>query len=477
MTITHILVFAGASLPFMWLVPARGRPWGLLAASVLAVGWLQSGTTGGAAAFVLPAAVVVLTVAAWWIVQPESALLAPARRREMALSLAVTVGALAVVWIALWIDGRPGVMNVLPGAGLTCVAAFSGAHLLPVTARSEQQATQRRIAVLAFVGITLVLVLLKSATLARWVGLWLSGHASDHPVAPFAWLGFSYIAFRLFSLLLDFRSSQLPPDGLSLRDMLVYVLFFPAYTAGPIDRAPRFAPELAQARPLDASRLVEGGGRIAAGIVKKFVIADSLALIALNPTLIDQTTGAPGLWLLLYLYAFQIFFDFSGYSDVAIGLGRLYGITLPENFDRPYAQSNIQQFWQHWHITLSTWFRLYYFTPISRALIKRRVSPTRIVLFTQVSTMLLIGLWHGVTANFVLWGLWHGIGLFVNKLQTDRTRVWYLRVSQRPWPRRLIYAGGVLLTFHFVTLGWVFFALPTPGDSIHLLGRLFGLGG
>jgi alginate O-acetyltransferase complex protein AlgI len=214
-------------------------------------------------------------------------------------------------------------------------------------------------------------------------------------------------------------------------------------------------------------------------VAKKFIIADSLALVAMNPILINQTDSTPGLWLLLYLYTFQIFLDFSGYSDVAIGLGRLYGITLPENFDRPYLQPNVQQFWQRWHITLSTWFRVYFFTPLTRALIRspRRYSPTLIVLVAQISTMFLIGMWHGVTFNFALWGLWHGVGLFIHKQITDHTRVWYLRVRQHTWPRRLITAGSVFVTFHFVALGWVFFALPTPGDSLDMLARLFGLGG
>jgi D-alanyl-lipoteichoic acid acyltransferase DltB (MBOAT superfamily) len=194
----------------------------------------------------------------------------------------------------------------------------------------------------------------------------------------------------------------------------------------------------------------------------------------MNPTLIDRTTSAPGLWLVLYLYTFQIFLDFSGYSDVAIGLGRLYGITLPENFDRPYLQPNIQQFWQRWHMTLSGWFRAYYFLPLSRALIRRHLSPNLIVFVAQLSTMFLIGMWHGVTVNFALWGLWHGIGLFLFKLLADHTRGWTMRVNERPWLHRFVYAGSVFATFHFVALGWVFFALPRPEDSLNMLARLFG---
>jgi D-alanyl-lipoteichoic acid acyltransferase DltB (MBOAT superfamily) len=183
------------------------------------------------------------------------------------------------------------------------------------------------------------------------------------------------------------------------------------------------------------------------------------------------------LWILVYLYSLQIFFDFSGYSDVAIGLGRLYEITLPENFDRPYIQRNLQQFWQRWHITLSTWFRVYWFTPFSRTLIRSayKIPQWVIVLLSQLTTMFLIGMWHGVTLNFAVWGLWHGVGLFLHKTLADNSKSWFKRVNERAWSRRLMYVGSVFATFHFVTLGWVFFALPHVSDSLDLFLRLFGV--
>jgi D-alanyl-lipoteichoic acid acyltransferase DltB (MBOAT superfamily) len=472
MTLTHILILAGASLPFMRLVPGHWRPWGLLAASILALGWFQ---TGSIPDFSLPTATVILTAAVWWIVQP----VAPDahRRRDTWRALAIIGGALAVLWLAL--PERPGLDAILPGLGLLCAAGISVTQLAHSRTQADRIEPFRRLALLLIGIIVLVLVVYKSPTLTRFLGAWLTARPADRLAVPLAWLGFSYIAFRLISVLLDYRSGRLPPGGISLRDMAVYVLFFPALAAGPIDRAERFIPDLDQAAPLNAPRFVEGAARIAVGIFKKFIVADSLALVALNPTLIQRTDSAAGLWLLLYLYTFQIFLDFSGYSDVAIGLGRLYGISLPENFDRPYMQRNIQQFWNHWHITLSAWFRIYFFTPLSRALIRRhRRAPQYAIIFAaQISTMFLIGMWHGITLNFALWGLWHGIGLFSYRVLADRTRAWYLRTSQRPWSRRLIAAGSVFATFHFVALGWVFFALPTPHDSLTMLARLFGLGG
>src|SRR5258706_3969043 len=179
---------------------------------------------------------------------------------------------------------------------------------------------------------------------------------------------------------------------------------------------------------------------------------------------------------MLYAYAFRLFLDFSGYSDIAIGIGILFGLKLPENFDRPYLKDNITTFWQSWHMTLSTWARNYVFTPLSRIMMgrPRKPSPVVVVLVTQVATMVAIGLWHGITLNFVIWGLWHGIGLWVHKIYTDRTRVFYQNLNEHPRLRSLAHWVGILLTFHFVVLGWVWFALPTPELSIAVLRRMFG---
>jgi D-alanyl-lipoteichoic acid acyltransferase DltB (MBOAT superfamily) len=484
MTIIHILVFAFGALPFMWLVPARWRPWGLLIASVLAMGWLQDGEYADGIDLLLPVATLLLTVAVWWVIQPlpSSQEAVVQRHRDNQWALGLLVGGLALLWGAdLVLVGRsPSLELTLSTVGIVSVVTIGFARLLPARLMNESQLEVYKRAAVWLIGlIILVLVVIKVPALARFVGRVLEQEtlAEAGDVSLFAWLGFSYIAFRLIGTLLDFRAGRLPKEGFSLRDMATYVLFFPAFTAGPIDQARRFIPELKETKGLDAGSLVEGGGRIAVGVFKKFVIADSLALVAMSPVLIDRTETTAGLWLLVYLYTFQIFLDFSGYSDVAIGIGKLYGIKLPENFDRPYLQQNIQQFWQRWHMTLSNWFRIYFFTPFSRAMLtsKFKIPQTVIVLVAQVSTMLLIGLWHGATLNFALWGLWHGAGLYLNKLWADRTRRWYRRQIQSTWKRRLIYVGGVLLTFHFVALGWVFFALPEPADSFDMLRGLFGI--
>jgi len=270
------------------------------------------------------------------------------------------------------------------------------------------------------------------------------------------------------------------PD-LSLRDYLTYIIFFPAYTAGPIDRAERFIEDfhkLGDIHGLDVNRLTEGGTRITVGLFKKFIIADSLALFSLDAEKAAQVDSVWGLWLLLYAYAFRLFFDFSGYSDIAIGIGILFGIKLPENFDRPYLKNNIAGFWQSWHMTLSNWVRFYVYSPLSRTLLRRKPKPsTEMIMFIcHMSTMIVIGLWHGVTLPFFVWGAWHGLGLFVHQIWSRKTGKWYRGLKDKPQQRQAWIITGILLTFHFVLLGWVWFALPDMSTAVTVFGRLFGLG-
>lgn len=288
------------------------------------------------------------------------------------------------------------------------------------------------------------------------------------------WLGWSYVAFRVLHLLFEWRNGRLAT--LSLRDFLIYTLFFPAYTAGPIDRIDQFQPQidaLPELVPATATRWTVGVGRILVGVFKKFVVADALALGALNLTDAAQASHSFGLWALVYLYALRLYFDFSGYSDIAIGLAYLYGITLPENFDRPYTRQNLAAFWQSWHITLSQWARTYVFMPLYRALLRRWQRATVLKnLIPPLATMVLIGLWHGLTLNFLIWGIWHAVGLYVHKRWSDDTRRWYLHLTEQQ--RRVWHGVGWFLTFHFVVLGWVWFALPDPGSALRVFTLLLG---
>jgi alginate O-acetyltransferase complex protein AlgI len=150
------------------------------------------------------------------------------------------------------------------------------------------------------------------------------------------------------------------------------------------------------------------------------------------------------------------------------------GIHLPENFNRPYLKPNLTLFWSNWHMTLTQWFRAYFFNPITRALRSTRkpLSIPVIIFITQMTTMILIGLWHGVTINFTLWGAWHGLGLFFHNRWSELTRVKFASFSTQT--QKILNLGGILLTFNYVALGWIFFALPEPGMSYGFLSLLFG---
>jgi D-alanyl-lipoteichoic acid acyltransferase DltB (MBOAT superfamily) len=329
--------------------------------------------------------------------------------------------------------------------------------------------------VLAALLVLLVVLKLEPLTqlLAGALRAWQGQLTVAASAADVRWLGFSYLFFRLVAALRERAAGKLP--AMSLREFITYALFAPAWIAGPIDRPERFLRDLRADYRFNLADVTEGGRRIALGASKKFVLADLLALFALNEVNAAQVRGAAWAWLLLYAYALRIYLDFGGYSDIAIGLARICGIRLPENFDRPYLKPNLTQFWNSWHISLAQWFRAYYFNPLTRALRVRGWHVPAIILTGQLSTMLLIGLWHGITWNFALWGIWHGLGLFVHNRWADFAKAHIALPSERPVLQRMLNLIGVALTFHFVALGWVWFALPDLGLAWQMFGALFGL--
>lgn len=439
-----LAVLAGLS----WLIPVRYRAWAWLVISLGALYILQSPGPDFATV------TVVLIIGVWWIVRAASM----NRQDSIVLMLCAAVGLLLAVW-----RGAFGTLAI--GLGLTALGGTTLSALIP--AENEDNGTRQRLAALWIAMLITALAALKTPLLINFTRTML--------VTPsLSWFGFSYIAFRLIHVLIDYQHGRLP--SLSLRDFALYVIFFPTLSAGPIDRVQRFVPDALTERAFEPRYLVTGGGRIAWGLFRKFVIADSLTYFALGPSILRaaNTPRPLDLWLMLYMYAFYIFFDFAGYTDIAIGIGNLLGLTLPENFRSPYTRSNIAAFWNAWHITLSTWYRDYAFTPLSRMLLRAEWRPVVAAFVAQVGTMILIGLWHGVSWNFAAWGAWHGVGLYVHRRVLTRIQ-WPSALQQQPWFSRALTFGGVLLTFHFVALGWVFFALPDLSSSLRVFAGLFGI--
>jgi D-alanyl-lipoteichoic acid acyltransferase DltB (MBOAT superfamily) len=283
--------------------------------------------------------------------------------------------------------------------------------------------------------------------------------ALGRPTTPFALeialpIGISFYTFESLSYVIDVYRGM--PAARSFLDFALFLSFFPHLVAGPIVRPAAFLPQLLRAPRLDG-RLVEAAlARIAIGLVKKVVFADTFGAYVDTVYGSARPVSAGNTLLAVYAYAFQIYFDFSGYTDMALGLAMLFGLSLPENFDRPYLASSPRDFWRRWHISLSTWLRDYLYVPLGG----NRRSPSRTHL-NLLLTMLLGGLWHGAAWNFVLWGAYHGVLLSLQHLISPGPAV------RRPAPGVLLVQR--LFTFHLVCFGWILFRSPSLAVTERIL--------
>ncbi|MEA2291134.1 MAG: alginate O-acetyltransferase complex protein AlgI [Solirubrobacteraceae bacterium] len=266
-------------------------------------------------------------------------------------------------------------------------------------------------------------------------------------------LGVSFYTFQAISYVVDVYRHRIEP-GRTI-DVALYLSFFSHIVAGPIVRAREFLPQLATPRSARDVPVGAATGLIVLGLVKKVVIADYLARTVVDPVFaVPQAYSAPDVALACYAYAAQIFCDFSGYTDIAIGLALLMGFVFPQNFHRPYASLGFQEFWRRWHMTLSRFLRDFLYIPLGGNRGGRIFTARNLML-----TMLLGGLWHGAAWTFVIWGGIHGAGLVAERQLGDRVE----RVPA--WLRWAI-------TFHLVVLAWVLFRSPDLGIAGDVLSRL-----
>ena len=473
------LIQIGASILIGLLIGALTRErrtlriYLLLACSVLAVYWFQPALPLRSFDFWLPSLSLALTILTWLVTAPAGAW----RLGPNFIGLSIIVGLATLVDLSRYVLPDPVLTATTPPQFFQyCIFLLVVGIILSFFGWSPP----RRLWTISAVIILLIviLIILKTPALSLQTSI-LFRTVANRPIesASFTdlrWLGFSYIAFRLIHVLRDKQTGHLPE--LSLPEFGTYVVFFPALAAGPIDRAERFTQDLRKDFSLTQDETLLAGQRIFLGLFKKFVIADTLAIIALNDALATQVRTMGWMWIVVYAYAFQIYFDFSGYTDIAIGIARLVGIKLPENFAAPYTRPNLTQFWNSWHMSLTQWFRSYFFNPFNRWMRGLKHIPAWVMIFMgQAATMLLIGLWHGITVNFILWGLWHGIGLFLQNRWSEFIRTRYSNLGQDARLRILLQIGSILITFHFVALGWVFFALSDPSLSWQVFRKLFGM--
>ncbi len=269
-------------------------------------------------------------------------------------------------------------------------------------------------------------------------------------------IGLSYVTFQMISYLVDVWKGNTPVEK-DFMALSVYLLFFPKLISGPITRYKPFALQMEKLNP-SVEDVATGFRRLLAGFVKRALIANQLALLSNAVFNLPTANVEPKFaWLALIAYTLQIFFDFSGYTDMAIGLGMMIGFRLPENFDFPYIAQSVSDFWRRWHITLSTWFREYVFYPLERKRFRWAGQQINILI-----VFLLTGLWHGFKPTFIVWGLLHGFALAVESFGFGR----WLKQTWRPIQH--------LYTLIIIVTGWVFFRSNTLYFSYCFFRRLAG---
>jgi alginate O-acetyltransferase complex protein AlgI len=272
-------------------------------------------------------------------------------------------------------------------------------------------------------------------------------------------VGISFYTFQSMSYTIDVYRDRLKPTR-NVLHFFAYLSLFPQLVAGPIVRARDLMPQLKKLRPTTEVERWNGFKLIIIGFFKKVVLADNIApMVNSGFANIHATDNGPFWWIMIIGFAFQIYFDFSGYSDMAIGLGLMFGFVFAKNFDSPYHSASITEFWRRWHISLSTWLKQYLYIPLGG----NRKGTTRTAINLGI-VMLLGGLWHGASWNFVVWGGLHGLLLGAERSFGRRPVYFFLPRSVR-----------IVVTFILVLITWVFFRAETFSGALLYLGSMFGL--
>ena len=272
-------------------------------------------------------------------------------------------------------------------------------------------------------------------------------------------IGISFYTFQILSYVSDVRRGDVPPAR-NLVDFAAYVSMFPQLIAGPIVRYVDVAADLRRLNG-DISTAAAGARRFCMGLAKKVLLANTLASAADTAFGMTGSLNFGGAWAGLIAYALQIYFDFSGYSDMAIGLGKMLGFSFPENFRYPYVSLSVKEFWRRWHLSLSTWFRDYLYIPLGGS--RRGKGRT---LLNLLIVFALCGLWHGADWTFLLWGLWHGLFLCLERLS-------FMKKLQEALPKWVRWCYTALVAL----LGWVLFRADNLGMALQYAGNLFSLEG
>lgn len=279
-------------------------------------------------------------------------------------------------------------------------------------------------------------------------------------------IGISFYTFQAMSYVIDVYRKQVEATP-KITKVALYISLFPQLIAGPIVRYIDIERQL-ENREVHFSSLVAGMRRFIVGLAKKVLIANALAEVADGVFALNMANLTTSIaWLGVFCYSLQLYFDFSGYSDMAIGLGKMFGFTFLENFNYPYIAKSITDFWRRWHLSLSSWFRDYLYIPLGgNRRGKFRTYVNLVVVFFCT------GLWHGASWNFVFWGLYHGLFLIIEKMCGRRDAQY---TGQSPVGRGVASAFSHMGTLFVVLIGWVFFRAETLGATMAFLGRMFAI--
>ena len=328
--------------------------------------------------------------------------------------------------------------------------------------KAKGSAKKRWLTISLFVNIGILCVFKYYDFLAINLHTLLSSIGIQTELIKFRWelpIGLSFHTFQAMSYTIEvYKGRQEPERHFGIYS--VYVLFFPQLVAGPIERPQNLLHQFHEEQKFNYAQVVSGLRLIGLGLFKKVVVADRLAEIA-DPVFTSASFNGPGTAIGVLAFSIQIYCDFSGYSDIAVGSGRILGIKMMENFRRPYFASNIQEFWKRWHISLSTWFKDYLYIPLGGS----RASTTRVACNIML-VFAVSGLWHGADWAFIIWGVTHGIFNVVSYLRRR-----YTRLDHRDCGLR--YAFGVATTFGLVSLTWIWFRAGNYEQSLAIYNQLF----
>ena len=279
-------------------------------------------------------------------------------------------------------------------------------------------------------------------------------------------VGISFYTFQALSYSIDVYRGKIEPTH-DIIAFFAFISFFPQLVAGPIERATNLLPQFLKKREFDYDTAVDGMRQILWGLFKKIVVADNCA-VYVNQVFADYTnqTGST-LLLAAIFFTFQIYGDFSGYSDIAIGTAKLFGIRLMRNFNVPYFSRDIAEFWRRWHISLTTWFRDYVYIPLGGS----RVSKAKVVRNTFI-IFLVSGFWHGANWTFIAWGAFHAV-LFLPLILAGKNRKYTNQVAEGRILPTLKEAGQMLLTFFLVMIGWIVFRAQSIGQAWEYICGVF----